>query len=388
MPGAAAAHEPQDDLGVQSGAVEPGLEPDAGALERARDLLAGGLGQAVAAEAVAQGADRQRHGTAVGRHLLGERGRDVGVVRCWASFGGHPGHTAPDRSRVVQWRSGAERRDYSVAARLCTGFALAAVALAASACGGDDEPQRRASAPKPATTPVAPLSRRDAPPAGVRRQVEWFGIGDPICPNIEARRPTVAFDARPLYQFQRAQRAPGEVEIGEILNLCPRGFPSRRPVRVTVRDPRGGVWTATPTEGEAEGHVSYPVGPRRPLGRYAVRAQQGSVSADLQFEVVEPRHRGVRVMRPGQAIRPGERVPVALVGVEPDAVVPVDVYRGEGQRYVYTASVPVRTDARGIGSMVLAVTARDPEGAFVLHPRVPGAIDQDLDAWVLVCRDC
>src|SRR5438067_7854197 len=98
------------------------------------------------------------------------------------------------------------------------------VAALIGGCGGHGKQPSSASPTRPgkgAMQPAAtdaPFGRHDAPPSGVRGQVQYYGAGDQICGPVDPAKATgIVLDRRPLYQTQRGPSALQRPEIGETL---------------------------------------------------------------------------------------------------------------------------------------------------------------------------
>ena len=113
-------------------------------------------------------------------------------------------------------------------------LAVAALAgLAVAACGEEAAPR------KPASATRSPLERRDAPPAGVAKQISYFALGDG-CPSDH-----------PPIDFLGSRR----LEIAQTSWMCLNGFAPRRPIDVSIARSDGSVLrrrvTPSPSSGKA-----------------------------------------------------------------------------------------------------------------------------------------
>lgn len=245
-----------------------------------------------------------------------------------------------------------------------------ALALGAVGCAGEDAPavtgdpdQGDVVAAPPPAEPA--LNRRDAPPKGVLRQVQYYGIGDQLCRPTGV--PTASHDTTPFYSTQR--KPTYEPEIGEELHLCATDFLLDLPVEMTLLRPDGRTLRRVDPAGAQSRSRQWTVflDERWPVGRYVLTARQGSVVRRDAFRVLLPRLRGVR--NAGDAVHPGEPLHLVVVGQRPRTTVPIDVYRSGGagtSRYATTFTI--RTDERGIGARTLVPSARD-LGQYLLRPR-------------------
>jgi hypothetical protein len=260
------------------------------------------------------------------------------------------------------------------------------VAIATMLACGDDGDSPAPSATGAQSDKGSVWGRRDAPPAGVRRQVEYFGVGDGVCGPTEPAVPTIMLDRRPFYQGQTMAEEIDRPELGETFSVCARGFNPTQPVRLKFLRPDASVIERLlpPSEDDLDRYVSFFLGADWPTGSHRITASQGSARVGLTVDVVEPRHWGVRapIFVGRGELNPR---PVMVVGRRPNTRVLVDIYRQGASGSLYRTSIAIRTDDRGLGERSLRVDASD-EGNFVLTPRIPrDPEDQDERAWVHVC---
>jgi len=280
-------------------------------------------------------------------------------------------------------------------ARGVVGAAIAAILLVVG-CGSADDSEPSSTATGTSQPPAGTTiwGRRDAPPAGVRRQVEFFGVGDSVCGPTEPTNPTLMLDQRPFYQTSPVAGA-DDPELGETLSICPRGFDIHEPVRLELKRPDGSTIERVISPGPEPGrYTSFWLGAEWPTGRHRAVATQDARSVALPIDIVKPLHRGVRTPMFIGRENPNP-LPVMVVGQPPDDRVTVDIYRQLRTTYRYATSIEIETDTRGLGERRFPIGDTD-SGRFVLRPRVfllPADdedriyVEQEEGAWVYICPE-
>lgn len=252
-------------------------------------------------------------------------------------------------------------------------FLLVILLVMAGCGGGDPTPTGEPTAPTPTatgeTTGPAPtstvgsnaeriLTRRDAPPAGVARQAEfWVGAGGE-CDGFDNYTGPPAIEIRPGPRL----------EIPVDAEFCFPGFSTDVPLRAEVRSPDGKViFRETLICCIGGGPLGFRLLrlPGDPLGPYTVVGQQGRDEAVLEFEVVRAeRPQLLLVNQPGFL---GEEIRIALGGFYPGRPVQLHLYWNAEQTFdpfQYITSFEVPTDANGAADHVLATTPDDPPGCY------------------------
>lgn len=270
------------------------------------------------------------------------------------------------------------------------------VLLCALAGGCGDDAATTPSKPPPDTgrTPPAtasPLTRSGAPPAGVRKQISFPGIGDGSCEQTPTPQVTYvrkSYGEQPTgVRLPREGQAPAAYvpgsedhpKVGEQFLICLSGF-APSPARVTITAPGGQNVTKLafrPTNYPSEIPQLWrsPL-PDESLGVYRVVARQGATVARSSYTLEPADGPGLRLMET-EYIRPGEPIHVILSGFTPGSEVPINVYYTPGP---YPVSFDYRTHIRATvgesGGVVLTVpTSRsDPRGCFAFLPGVPGRV--------------
>jgi hypothetical protein len=269
---------------------------------------------------------------------------------------------------------------------------LACCALAPGVTGcGDDAPRAEQTATREQSPPTSDreprepaepvLNRRDAPPAGVLRQVSHYGIGDQLC--IPDGSPKASLSILPFYS--RQSEPAYEPDIGEVLVLCATDFRPELAIEQTLALPDGRVLRRTDPAGATALSRSWNhfLDETWPVGRHVFAVRQGEVVRRVAFRVLLPQHRGVRSAQ--GAVHPGDVLHLVIVGQRPRALVRIDVYasRPDGPSR-YATTLTARTDARGIGTLDLVPSPRD-VGQYLLRPRTATEDDgQDAMASVSV----
>jgi hypothetical protein len=242
---------------------------------------------------------------------------------------------------------------------------LLVILLVMAGCGGGD-PAPTATGETTAPTPTATvgskaervLTRRDAPPAGVARQAEfWVGAGGE-CDGFENYTGPPAIEIRPGLRLE----VPVDAEF------CFPGFSTDVPLHAEVRSPDGKViFRETLTCCIGGGPLGFRLLrlPGDPLGRYTVVGRQGRDQAVLEFEVVRAeRPQLLLVNQPGFL---GEEIHIALGGFHPGRPVQLHLYWNAEQTFdpfQYITSFEVLTDANGAADHVLTTTPNDPPGCY------------------------
>jgi hypothetical protein len=242
--------------------------------------------------------------------------------------------------------------------------------------------------------PAAIWSRHDALPAGVPREAsETRMSGDDICPDpVSGSEPLdIRLERRPMRTARRGAR-PDRPQLGETLQVCPRGFDVARAVTLTLTRSDGSR-TAQRLEPKDRSlasdrgyFASYFLDASWPAGAVSVTARQGSASARTSFRIGAPERRAVRVQE--WFGRPALPNPLAImvIGVRPRSTVPIDLYaqaHGPGSGYVYATTLRATSDERGVGQLRVAYDAST-NGGYEL--RLRGA--RAAAAHVPICVRC
>jgi len=276
-----------------------------------------------------------------------------------------------------------------------------------SSCGGQtdtpDAPASQAATPGPATPDTDRASdtngfhelpantddptvwgQRDAPPAGVRSQVEYFGIGDGICLSDPAT-PELSFIRLPWYH--NYEKGADDPELGETLVLCANGFSPSENVDFNVEGPEGFVLDeSAEAKGSTPYHAVMPwLTSDWPIGEYTAVARQGDAEATLDFKVVPPTRNGVRVDHDADDTPKKEPIDAMLIGHPPNSDVDVDIYRLGRRYYEYATSVVVATDSDGLAMFRLRVDDDDSGNYMLMARDTVGEVDPDSMALVGVC---
>ncbi len=199
----------------------------------------------------------------------------------------------------------------------------------------------------------SPLKRKDIPPEGIRSQFEFFQEGDGSCRGLPAGPP------RALVERER-------IEIGQFFAICFPGFPLHQSVTAEVRLPDGTIRRSPMTDIDFDGVANWfwSTVPGDPLGAYAVTATLGSLTGTGTFTVLPASRPGILVPLPHTAPA-GATFQIGIFGFEPNATVPLYVYRNlpEGP-YEFVTVLSVKVDAQGQTLYELQTDADDPPGEY------------------------
>lgn len=141
-------------------------------------------------------------------------------------------YAAPQLSGTTSDRSDHQLKNVVAHIRRVRAGVLTVLAVALlTGCGGSeertaDEPRATDQPSQDARTVEGVLGRRDAPPADVRRQAEYFAVGGPVAGGQTTGPPKLMLD-----QFPAGADDP---EIGETLRLYVDGLGSDEPVELLL----------------------------------------------------------------------------------------------------------------------------------------------------------
>jgi hypothetical protein len=207
----------------------------------------------------------------------------------------------------------------------------------------------------------AVLKRRDAPPAGVARQAEFFIGGGAECPEGPSGRPSI--------QIYSEDREGPLVELPSVAMICFYNFSIDAPLDTELRYPDGSVERQRLDGLAGPDGQGFPLVrlPGDPLGRHTVLGRQGGDQAVLDFEVVRAQRPKLRLLSP-MDLQPGAYIRVAVGGFEPDQPVQLHLYRrdedaGQGP-FRYQTAITVQTDATGAAVRLLPTALDDPPGCY------------------------
>ena len=212
--------------------------------------------------------------------------------------------------------------------------------------------------------------RRDAPPAGVARQLSYYPGGDGPCNQEES-----AF-SRPSIYVSGFHEQP---EIGERFDLCfPRFDPSRE-LSVLVQLPNGR--TIEKSLAPDWSSLRWQPRPTDPLGTYRVTARQGEASASAMFQLVESSGPTLRVIPPDSIPpKPGDTFEIALVGYPPSQPARIHVYSEltsqQNATHRYRSSLTVSMNSKGRALVIITTMPSDKPGCWHFIS-VPTEDDED-----------
>ena len=174
---------------------------------------------------------------------------------------------------------------------------------------------------------------------------------------------------------------PSQVGVGELQELCLRGFPAGETVKVQIRTPDGRVerrdvcyWCR-----EASNSILLGSAPGDPLGTYQVTVTQGATELATEFRLQRQSVPLLRVVGsvaengPAHPIRAGATVPIILAGFPANTQVRLDIYFVPSMTPLeakYITTLPIRTDANGQQLYELRTDTGD-KGCYVLRTRPP-----------------
>ena len=198
----------------------------------------------------------------------------------------------------------------------------------------------------------SPLKGKDIPPEGIRGQFEFFQEGDGSCRGLPAGPP------RALVERE-------QIEIGQFFAICFPGFPLHQSVAAEVRLPDGTVRRSQMTDIDPDGVANWfwSTLPGDPLGVYAVTATRGSLTGTGAFTVLPASRPGILIPLP-HAAPAGSTFQIGIFGFEPNATVPLYVYRKVGRPYEFVTVLSVKVDAQGQTLYQLQTDTDDPPGEY------------------------
>jgi hypothetical protein len=269
---------------------------------------------------------------------------------------------------------------------------LAIGCLVLSACA-DEAGSKRGAPPTPGPTSTATdetgegidespgagslLTRRDAPPAGVARQFEYFEVGNGVCyqtpdatgPAILTERDGVATDV---------------AEIADYFYACLHGF-DRGNVTLQLLFGESVVATERVETFGTDGPGVWPWRPLpgRPLGQYDISATQGSVQASASFTLTRPSSPTVLVLPDPECLSPGSSLQAYVGGFQPGSQIALHLYkeRTAGQ-FDYLTSLDLEVNEFGEATVPLPTEGGDNAGRYFLRYQV-GAKSWVGDAFCL-----
>ena len=148
-----------------------------------------------------------------------------------------------------------------------------------------------------------------------------------------------------------------------------------QPVDAEVRLPDGTIRRTDVTEIDFDGvaYLSWYALPGDPVGDYAVRATRGRLTGTGTF-TVSPASRPDILVAPPTLAPAGTTFRIGIVGFEPNATVPLFVYRNlEGGPYEFVTTLSIKVDAQGQTLYELPTHTDDPRGEYCFLHRGPKA---------------
>ena len=133
--------------------------------------------------------------------------------------------------------------------------------------------------------------------------------------------------------------------------------------------------TLAPLQGDDDGfNYRYPRLPGHPVGRYAITARQGSLSAEAEFALVRATAPRLWIKKPPAPL-PGAEVHLYLGGLPSGQPAILHLYGGDGMPYRTSFAIPV--DGRGEAHAFLTIGRGDPSGCYgIANPEInePGVM--------------
>lgn len=264
------------------------------------------------------------------------------------------------------------------------------LALGLAGCGQDGGNSGETAKPPKEINQSAPgsnvLGRRDAPPEGVKEQINFGGVGDGSCESGLAPPPRITF-LRKFFSYQgdydpTENDEPGR---GDQLFICLPGFSETEPIQAEIRRPDGRVSRrqAILPPKLAASTVVWDTLPSDPFGTYRVTARQGSVRVRSTFMLKPPTNPQIRVIGRRHELNgggpPGTPFTTVLVGLEPRQQVRLDIYRSRQPldgTFRYVTSIPVTLNERGEAVYTIKTAKGDPSGLYVVMTNVPGLVGE------------
>lgn len=274
-------------------------------------------------------------------------------------------------------------RPWGATIRRCAGPLLVALLLL-SGCGGDRpstatggtaETSISSSAETSITSTVTStsagsvetepiLKQRDAPPAGVATQADFFVGGGADCPEGPSGRPSIQI-------FSEDQEGP-RVEIPSVAMICFYNFSIDAPLDTELRYPDGNVDRQRLDGLSGPDGYGFPLVrlPGDPLGRHTVLGRQGSDQAILDFQVVRVEQPKLVLLSPID-LHAGAYIRVAVGGFQPRRPVRLHLYQRDEdaggdpfRSFRYQTAFTVQTDATGAAVQLLPTARDDPPGCY------------------------
>lgn len=210
------------------------------------------------------------------------------------------------------------------------------------------------------------LQRRDAPPEGVKEQLDFFAtyVGpEASCSRLDGRQPAVVVSVP-------------NAAVATAFAICLPGFAPEQPVQADVRSPDGEVRRLTASEytfPEQIAYTTWTTVPGDALGTYRVTATQGRLAAKGTFTVRPATDPSSVAIEPTTGPQ-GTTFRFGFAGFGEGSVVDTYLYRNEGKgRHGYLTAIPVTMDDDGQAVLSIPTSADDPKGAYCLIRRGPGA---------------
>lgn len=165
------------------------------------------------------------------------------------------------------------------------------------------------------------LKRRDAPPAGVKDQLQTFGAGagSTLCPAPDDTGPAVFLCGS------------NRTELGRFIVIRFTGFAPDEPIDVELRRPDGSRRTQriVALAPDAATEWMWQTRADDPPGEYAVAAVQGERRADTRFWL-DPSTRPTVWVLPAYSLAGGSRFAVHIAGFPPGQTLVFHVYGSAG----------------------------------------------------------
>jgi hypothetical protein len=222
------------------------------------------------------------------------------------------------------------------------------------------------STPTTVDPALGALQRKDAPPEGVKEQLDFFAYyqgPEASCSGLEGSKPAVVVSTP-------------NAGMATAFAMCFPGFTPKQPVDVDVRAPDGEVRRVTASEytfPEEVAYATWTTVPGDELGEYKVTATQGRRRARGGFSV-EPATSPSSVAVEPTTGPAGTTFRFGFAGFDADRVIETYLYRNMGRGdHGYLTAIPVTTDEDGQAVLGIPTTPDDPKGSYCLIRRGPGA---------------